>query len=143
MLTTKDTALLVGRLSILPLFLISAWGKYTGFAGLEANLAGKGLPVPELLAVLALAAEGAGAIAFGLGLLGRLAAAGLAVYTVLVSLAIHNFWALEGAAQQGQLIHFLKNVGLIGLFLVFAVTGPGRISLDHLRTRWVQQAVAH
>ena len=138
---STDTALLIARLSILPLFLISASGKLSGFDALEATVAAKGLPAPVLFAILASLAEPVGALALGVGLFGRLAAAGLALYTLLVSLAIHNFWAIDGAAAYGQEVHFLKNIGLIGLFLALAIIGPGRFSLDHVwKTRRGPQA---
>lgn len=34
----------------------------------------------------------------------------------------HPFWSLSGAARDAQLLHFMKNVGLVGGFVLLAVT---------------------
>src|SRR3954465_4460039 len=55
---------------------------------------------------------GAGVL-FSLGRLPRLSALALAVSIVPTTLAGHRFWEAEGATKQAQLIHFLKNPGLV------------------------------
>lgn len=37
----------------------------------------------------------------------------------------HRFWAVGGAEQGAQLLHFMKNVGFIGGLLLLATTAPG------------------
>src|SRR4051812_38312562 len=57
---------------------------------------------------------GAGLL-LSLGRLPRLSAAALAVSLVPTTLAGHRFWEHDDSAQRsGQLIHFLKNLGLFG-----------------------------
>jgi uncharacterized membrane protein YphA (DoxX/SURF4 family) len=63
---------------------------------------------------------GAGAL-LGLGRLPRLSALLLTGSTVPTTLAGHRFWEKEGADRQQQLIHFLKNLGLVGALLLAAV----------------------
>ena len=41
----------------------------------------------------------------------------------------HRFWEHEGANRQQQLIHFLKNVGLVGGLLIAAVDTEGKPSV--------------
>ena len=53
-----------------------------------------------------------------------LLAAGLMLVDALLS---HRFWTLSGGAQAAQLLHFMKNVGLIGgLVLLSSMAGGGR-----------------
>jgi putative oxidoreductase len=54
---TNDVALLAARLAVAALFLPAGIGKLFGLSGFAASLAGKGVPFPELLAALGVAAE--------------------------------------------------------------------------------------
>jgi uncharacterized membrane protein YphA (DoxX/SURF4 family) len=71
---------------------------------------------------------GAGAL-FGLGRLPRLSALLLSGTMVPTTAAGHRFWEAEGANRQQQLIHFLKNVGLVGGLLLAAVDTEGKPSV--------------
>ena len=79
--------------------------------------------IPTANATLAFsAAELALGIAIAAGWRLR-AVALLGALLVLVDAALsHRFWALQGAAQSAQLLHFMKNIGLAGgLFLLSTV----------------------
>jgi putative oxidoreductase len=110
-------------------------GKVGGFAGFAGNLASQGLPVPTLAALVGIAFEAGGAALVMLGLLTRLAAAGLILFTIAASLIAHDFWTLAGPERSMQQIQFMKNLGLIGGFLLLIGSGPGRLSLDAVRMR--------
>lgn len=67
--------------------------------------------------------------------LGLLLAAGWKVRPVAVASAVlmaadavlsHAFWNLAGTAQAAQLLHFMKNVGLIGALVLLAATASHR-----------------
>ena len=45
------------------------------------------------------------------------------IYLFPVSLTIHNFWAGPEAERQNQMVHFLKNVSIMGGLLVTASRG--------------------
>jgi putative oxidoreductase len=62
----------------------------------------------------------------------RYAALLLALFTAVAALIAHRFWEIPDAAQyMNQMNHFMKNVTIIGGFLVLFAAGPGRLSLDH------------
>ena len=130
-----DAALLVGRLCLAAIFLWSGLGKIGGFESFAGSLAGQGLPVPTLAAVVAIVLETGGAALVILGLLTRPAAVGLIVFTVAATLLAHDFWTFEASEQRMQQIQFMKNLGLIGGFLLLIAAGPGRFSLDVARAR--------
>lgn len=71
---------------------------------------------------------GAGAL-FGLGKLPRFSALLLSGTMVPTTAAGHRFWEHQGASRQQQLIHFLKNVGLVGGLLIAAVDTEGKPSV--------------
>lgn len=129
---TADWTLLIGRLALIALYISSAVGKFGALDQTAAMIGGKGLPFPAMLAFVAAAAELIGALCVAAGYYTRAAAIGLISYTVIVTIAFHGFWGLEGAARFGQYIHFMKNVGLLGAFIVIAGIGPGAYSLDAL-----------
>jgi putative oxidoreductase len=77
---------------------------------------------------------------FSLGKLPRLSALTLAAGIVPTTLAGHRFWEADGAAKQGQLIHFLKNLGLLGGLLLAAVDTEGKPSLGYRARRAAKKA---
>lgn len=86
-----------------------------------------GLPEPETLTRATGAAMVLGAAALALNKLPRAAAVGLAASLAPTTLAGHPFWKADDAStRQGQQIHFLKNVGLIGGLLTYAASGSRR-----------------
>ncbi|WP_292443547.1 DoxX family protein [Mesorhizobium sp.] len=131
----RDIALLVGRVPLAALYLESSVGKFGVLGGVADGLAAKGYPAALLLAVLAAGGEFAGAVGVALGLCTRVAALGLVVFTVLATLSFHNFWAFDDAARDGQYLHFMKNLGLVGGLLILAAAGSGRFSLNAWRAR--------
>jgi len=62
----KDWAALFGRVLLGAIFVISGFGKLTGFEGTVDHIAEKGLPIPQVLALISILIElGGGAIQLG------------------------------------------------------------------------------
>jgi putative oxidoreductase len=124
---------LIGRVLIALLFVPAGCGKIAGFAGTVGYIASKGVPLPEVCAALAIAAE------LGLGLLllvgwqARWAALGLAVFTFLISFIFHNYWGVPAEQMGAQRLNFFKNMAITGGLLAFAAFGAGGWSLDGRR----------
>lgn len=77
----------------------------------------KGLPAPKAsvaLSGLALVFGGVGVI---LGVFPALAGAALAVFLLVATPTMHDFWAAPEEQRQTELTQFLKNVGLLGASL--------------------------
>jgi putative oxidoreductase len=138
-----DAALCVGRLCLAAIFLWSGLTKIGGFGGFAENLASQGLPAPTLAAFVAVVLEAGCAALVILGLFTRPAAAGLILFTIAATLIAHDFWTLAGPERQMQQSHFMKNLGLIGGFLLLIGSGPGRFSLDAARGRARALASGH
>ncbi|MEA2822283.1 MAG: putative oxidoreductase [Bradyrhizobium sp.] len=121
---------LIGRLLIgLPL-LMSGIGKLTTYAATTAYIGSKGLPLAPLGWAIAVAVEIGGGLLLVLGFRAREVALGLAVFVLATAVFFHrNF------ADQNQMIHFLKNIMIIGGLLQIAHFGGGAHSLDARRGR--------
>lgn len=129
----QSTIALIGRVLLAWLFIPAGWGKIAGFAGVTGYIASKGIPLPEVCAALAIAAE------LGLGLLllvgwqARWAALGLAIFTAVITPIFHNYWAMPEAQQMMQQQAFNKNLAVVGGLLAIAAFGAGAFSLDGRR----------
>jgi putative oxidoreductase len=126
----SDAAALVGRILLALIFITSGWGKIAGFDGTVQYIASKGLPLPQLGAILAIVVELGGGILLAIGYKARWAALAIGVFTIVAAIFFHNYWAVDAAQKMGQQINFWKNVSITGGMLMVFAFGPGRHSLD-------------
>ena len=126
---------LAGRILIVALFLPAGLGKIANFAGIAGMIAGKGLPLPALVAAAVIALEILASVAVLVGLRTRWAAGALALFTVVAGVLFHDFWSGPAAQAMAQQQAFFKNIGIAGGLLLLAAFGPGRLSLDAPRAR--------
>jgi putative oxidoreductase len=126
----KQYGPLVGRILMAFIFLFAGYGKVTGFEGTVGYIASKGLPLPQIAAVGAIIVELGGSILMFIGWKARWAAAALFVFTGLAALFFHNFWAVPAAQAQDMMIHFMKNISMMGGLLYVVVYGSGPVSID-------------
>lgn len=122
--------LLLGRLAMAAIFVPSGFGKLTHLDGFAHLLAIKGVPMPGLLAVVGACVELFGSLCVVLGLKTRYAALAMAVFTAIAAVISHDFWTLQDAARATQYIQFMKNLAIIGGFLLLFAVGPGPYSID-------------
>ena len=121
---------LAGRVLLAAIFLLSGARKAMAYAATAGYIGSKGLPAAELLAIGAIVVELAGGVMLLVGWKTRIAAAALALFTLVATLFFHNFWAFPADQVQNQLNHFLKNLAIIGGFLYVMAYGPGQISVE-------------
>lgn len=127
--------ILIARLALSVLFLWSGVMKLLGYSAFVAYLQAKGVPFVQIAAPIATAIEVLGGILLVVGLLVRPLGLVMAVYTVATAVLGHDFWNVADAAlQHDMVIHFWKNVGIAGGFLLLMVTGAGAASIDAART---------
>jgi putative oxidoreductase len=124
----------IARIALAVLFLWSGVMKLLGYAGFVGYLQSKGVPFVQIAAPIAAAVEVLGGLFLVLGFKIRPLGLIMAVYTVATAILGHDFWDItDPAAQHDMLIHFWKNIGIAGGFLLLNVTGAGRISIDGAR----------
>jgi putative oxidoreductase len=129
----QDTLALIGRALIAYFFIPSGFGKIMGFAGVVGYVSSKGVPLPEVCAALAIAAELGLGILLLIGWQARWAALALALFTLVASFIFHAYWSLPADQQMMQQLMFMKNLAVAGGLLMLAVAGPGMWSVDRGR----------
>ncbi len=120
--TLKPWTMLAGRLLIALIFVGAGWSKIGGYEGTQQYMESVG--VPGALLPLVIFVELGGGLAIVLGLLTRLGALGLAVFSIASAVLFH------GGADQVQQIMFMKNLAMAGGLLFLIAHGAGAISLD-------------
>ena len=121
---------LMGRILLAALFLPAGLSKLSGFEGTVGYIASVGLPFASVAAAAAIAVEILGSVALLVGFQTRMAAAVLAVFTIVASFFFHAFWAAAPEQAFMQQLLFFKNVGVIGGLLLLVSSGAGAWSLD-------------
>lgn len=124
---------LLGRILISVVFILGGIGKITGFSMEEGMVAAKHLPLPAVALGIALVLELAGGLAILLGLFTRLTSWILFLYLIPTTLVFHNFWAMQGMDRIDGMVHFEKNLAIMGGLLILATLGAGGISIDAAR----------
>jgi uncharacterized membrane protein YphA (DoxX/SURF4 family) len=79
----------------------------------------KGLPMPKVGVVVSGLLLVLGGLGVAAGLYPGLAALALALFFVVATPTMHDFWAAPDEQRQNEMINFLKNVALLGGSLVF------------------------
>lgn len=127
---TSDALSLFGRIFLAAIFVWSGFGKIGGFEGLAGQIASKGFPAAQVFAAATIVIEVGAGLMLVAGWKARWAALLLAVFTVIVTIFFHNFWAVPEAQKMMQQLQFMKNLALIGGLLMVTAFGPGRLSVD-------------
>src|SRR5205814_6710126 len=123
----------VGRVLLCTIFFMAAVGnKIPHFSDVAKVMESVGVPAPQFLLVGAIVFLIVGSLSLILGYYARIGAALLLTFLVLASYYFHAFWNLEGQAQEEQMIHFMKNLSLMGAMLFVLANGSGPMSLDSL-----------
>jgi len=128
--TCQALAALSGRVFLSAIFLVSGFGKIADWTGTAALMSQKGMPLVPVLLAGAIAFEVLGGLSILVGFGGRIGAAALIVYLIPTTLIFHSFWAVEATQQQNQMIHFMKNLAIMGGLFVVAALGTNGYSLD-------------
>lgn len=109
-------ALIASRVLLAQLFIISGFGKITGYAGTQGYMQAMG--VPGALLPLVILVELGGGLLLVAGLFTRWVALALAGFTLVSALIFHTHFA-----DQMQMIMFMKNLSITGGLLLLAFPG--------------------
>ncbi|MGB6559579.1 MAG: DoxX family protein [Pseudolabrys sp.] len=126
----NDAILAIGRILIAIIFVSSGVEKFMDLGATTSAIASKSLPYANVLAVLTIVEAGGGLLII-FGWQTRLAALALAIFCAVAAYFFHDFWnQLPGPQHVNNMIHFMKNVSMIGGRLMLCAVGAGRYSLD-------------
>lgn len=121
---------MVGRTLLALIYLISGINKIMDWGTTADYMAFKGMPLVPLFLVAAIVLEVAGSLSVILGYKARWGALALIVFTIPTTLIFHNYWAMEGMDLVINQIMFMKNLAMVGGFLLIMANGAGPFSLD-------------
>ncbi|MDC9605400.1 DoxX family protein [Xenorhabdus griffiniae] len=127
----EDSGLLVARILISVLFIIAGYGKLgDAYAGTQQFM--EAMKVPGILLPLTILLELGGGLAVMFGLLTRTTAVFTFIFCILTALLFHSDFS-----NDLNLTMFLKNVSISAGYLLLAMMGPGRFSIDHvMKKNW-------
>jgi putative oxidoreductase len=114
---------IAARILMSQIFIISGFGKITGYAGTQQYMASHGLP--GALLPLVILTEFGGGLALLFGFKTRWAALALAGFSLLTAVLVHF-----QPGDQMQMINFMKNLAMAGGLLMFVRYGAGAPSID-------------
>ena len=124
---------LLGRVLLCTIFFMAAVGnKIPHFSDVAKIMESVGVPAPSFLLAGAIVFLLVGSLSVIVGYKARVGAVLLLTFLVLASYYFHPFWKLQGQAQQEQMIHFMKNLSMMGAMLFIVANGSGPMSVDSL-----------
>jgi putative oxidoreductase len=135
-----DVLNLISRIVLSAVFIVYG---YLAFADVKAwvnfnqaalkrffDVVGGGMAPPTWFGYLIATIQLAGGLAILAGFKTRWVAYAFVGYLLLVDFFAHNFWDMQGAGRGANMAHFYKNLAIIGGFLLLALQGAGRYSVD-------------
>lgn len=120
----------LGRVLLSAIFLMSGVNKLFHWSQTAEQMTQEGMVAVPLFLVAAIIFELGGGLSVLLGLKARLGALALVAFLVPVTLIFHDFWQYQGPAQMQQMIHFVKNLAIVGGLCIVLAHGAGPVSLD-------------
>lgn len=124
---------LFGRILLSSVFILSGIAKITSFSMEEGYVAAKHLPMPAIALGCALLIELLGGLAILTGFATPLTAWILFLYMIPTTFLFHNFWVMQGGDRLDNMVHFEKNLAIMGGLLLLAAFGAGANSFDSSR----------
>jgi putative oxidoreductase len=133
-----NAAFVIGRIALVVIFVFSGVAKLLDIPGTADMIQGK-LVIPaqlsdlktqietavsmsiwQILAILAGVIEAGCGLLIAFGILTRTAAVVLLLFTLVVTFYFHDFWNMTGPDRTNNMIIALKNLSIIGAFLMIA-----------------------
>lgn len=121
---------LAARILIATLFLLSGVGLVGNFSDVSVQMAGKGVPIANILLAITIIIWLVGGTCLVLGWHARLAAAIIFLAMIPVTLVFHAPWKADPAQFQNELNHFLMGLAILGALLYVVSFGAGPYSLE-------------
>jgi putative oxidoreductase len=123
---------LMGRLALAWFFLGEAWWRMHNWEGTIALMQMRHISYAPLFLVLAILVLVLGGFSLAVGYLTRPAALVLFGFTVVVTLAVHDYWKIANAFDRSADYDiFIRNVAIAGGLLLLVGMGPGPFAFDN------------
>ncbi len=115
----------VARVLLSLIFIMSGLGKIAAPAATIGYISSVGAPMPTVAYGIAVFVEVGLGLALLVGYQAKLAATGIAIFTLAAAFLFHNNFS-----DQIQMIMFMKNITIIGGLLLVVAYGAGGFSID-------------
>ncbi len=120
---------LLGRILYSTIFLMAGPNHFT--AGTIGYAASKGVPMASIVVPLSGIIAFLGGLSILLGYKSKYGAWLIVIFLVPVTFMIHNYWTYTDPMQtQTQMVHFMKNISMLGAAFMIAHFGSGPLSVD-------------
>jgi putative oxidoreductase len=127
---------LVGRLVLAWFFLNGALSYGNQWDGTIQIMALKGIPAAPLLLAMALIAMWLGGLSLVFGFQTRYGAVLLFGFTLVVSVAMHDFWQITNPIDRAADFDiFARNMAIAGGLLLLVGMGPGPVAIDSIKSK--------
>ena len=126
-MTTNDSKrgwVLAARVLMAVIFLVAGVRKLMTYGATLGYFAKLGIPMADVVLPLTIALEVGGGLLLVAGWRVQWVAGALALFTLATAFTAHAFWAADAAQFAGQLNNFLKNVAMVGGFLLLIAQAP-------------------
>ena len=125
---------LIGRVMLALIFVLSGANKIFEWKGTVGYMESAGIPIAPLFLIGAIIVEIGGGLSVLLGYRARWGALALFVFLIPTTLIFHHFWThLLPMVKQNQMIHFMKNISIMGGLLMVFAYGPGPMAIEKNR----------
>lgn len=121
---------LAGRLLMSLIFIEAGISKIFTFSGSEKYMSMQGMPLVPFFLICAIIIEVAGGFSLLVGFKTKIIALILFLYLIPTTLIFHHFWTYTGMERQDMMVHFMKNLSIMGGMLMVSYFGAGPFSLD-------------
>lgn len=126
---------ILGRLLLAAIFAISPLANLIpNFGNVAETMRNAGVPSAQLFLIAAIVFLLVGSASLIAGYKTKYGALLLLLFLIPATYYFHAPWRAADASEVGQqIIHFMKNLGLMGAMLLVIVLGPGPGSIDEAR----------
>jgi putative oxidoreductase len=124
--------MLLGRLCLSAIFIFAAIHSLLNYDQTVQYMASKGMTTIPLLLIVGAIVELIGGLSLIFGYKIRVGAILLLIFLIPTTLIFHDFWNMEGAVKDLQIIMFLKNLAIFGGLLYVLCCGSGGCAFDAL-----------
>ena len=120
---------LIARVLMAIVFLVSGIEKSFNFSRALDEYTKDNIPMPRISVVFTITLHLIASVCLIAGWLVTEVALALALFTLIATVMVHDFWTMSGVERLQRSRVALANLGLVGGLLLLAVTGPGAIVL--------------
>jgi putative oxidoreductase len=128
----QNTCLLLGRFLMGAYFVLPGLQKIFQYEVMTNYMLAQNVPATAILLPITILLQITLGLAIIVGFKGQISAFILAGLTLVISIYMHNFWAMEEGVQRvHEMQNFIKNMAIMSGLLMVSSIGTGRFSLDN------------